>query len=148
MAISPFDKARIKMGDGAVTEVFELVCGIEEVSVSYAAQTQEQYRRDDCDAPFSVAVRTIKATGSAVDVSGNGLIDKPFVAKIIAALGKSKNYRIEIYKDNGTPAGLLDGTFSGPFLLDANNMTFTEESQATAEITLKSNGAIVWTPAP
>lgn len=142
-----FDFAVVKIGDGATTEVFTIACGLQDVTVNTVANTQDRFSRD-CAKPGSVPVRKVKATGTQQDITGSGLIDKAQVAIYLAALGKVKNYKVEAYAANGTDAGLLLGTFSGGYMMTASNISTSLEGTGSAEITLASDGAFVWTPAP
>lgn len=141
------DFAIIKIGDGAPpTEAFAIACGIQDVSINQSVGTQDRYVRD-CEKPGEIPNRKVKATGKSLDVTGSGLIDKAQIAIYNSALGVAKNYKIEVYADNGTDAGTLLGTFAGSFMMTASNQLIPREGTASAEITLASNGAWAWTAA-
>ena len=141
------DFAVIKVGDGATpTEVFAIACGIQDVSVNSVANTQDRFTRD-CAKPGSVPVRKTKTTGKQLDVSGSGLIDKAHIDIFQDSLGVVKNYKIELYQDDGTDTGDLMGTFAGAFNMTAANLSVPREGVSSAEITLANHGDWTWTAA-
>ncbi len=142
-----FDFALVKMGNGATPEVFTTVCGLQDATVNRTVNTQDNFVRS-CIAPGSVPERRVKATGRQSDITGTGLTNKDEVTRVEAALGIVKNYRIEVYEDNGTSTGLLLGTWAGPFMMTSANNSIPRESNAAFELTLVSDGAMTWTAAP
>lgn len=141
------DFAIIKIGDGATpTEAFAIACGIQDVSINQSVGTQDRFSRD-CAKPGEIPNRKVKATGKSLDVTGSGLIDKAQIAIYNSALGVAKNYKIEVYADNGTDVGALLGTIAGSFMMTASNMSIPREGTASAEVTLANNGAWTWTAA-
>ena len=141
------DFAIIKIGDGATpTEAFAIACGIQDVSINQAVGTQDRFSRD-CAKPGEIPNRKVKATGKSLDVTGSGLIDKAQIAIYNSALGVAKNYKIEVYADDGTDTGTLLGTIAGSFMMTASNMSIPREGTASAEVTLANNGAWTWTAA-
>lgn len=140
------DFAVIKIGDGATpTEVFTVLCGIDQVSVNRVVNTSDRFRRD-CAKPGAVPDRKVQATGTQVDISGSGVFNVSQVGAFTDALGVVKNYRIEIGQRDGTDAGDILGHFTGPFMLTAHNISVGDEG--SAEITLASDGDVVWTATP
>lgn len=140
------DFALIKMGDGAGSETFAAICGIESVKINSVARTQDRYRRD-CAKPGKPAVRKAKATGKQLDITGSGGVDKAGIDTLNTALGVSKNYKVELYKNDGTDSGTLQGTFAGAFILTASNMSLDANGDSSGEITLANDGAWTWTAA-
>jgi len=140
-----FDFALVKMGDGASPEVFTQICGIEAAQVNITANTSDHFARD-CAKPGAVAFRRVKTDGRQMDVSGTGLSNADTVADFIGAIGLSKNYKIEGYRRDGSDTGELLGTFSGPFVMTAFNLSIT--GSATGEVNLASDGEYTYTPAP
>ena len=140
------DFAVIKIGDGATpTEVFTIACGIQDVNINRTINTDDRFTRD-CAKPGSVPVRKVKATGRQLDITGAGLIDKTQIDTFGDALGLVKNYKIEIYQDDGTDTGDLMGTFAGGFMMSAANMSIPRNGTASAEVTLANHGDWTWTP--
>lgn len=140
------DFALVKMGDGAGPEVFTAFCGIESVSINNAVSTADRTRRD-CAKPGKPGVRRIKSTGKSQTISGSGGVDKADITKFDTALGLVKNYKIELYKYDGTDAGTLMGTFAGAYMLTAQNMSLDANGDSSGEITLESDGLWTWTAA-
>ncbi|MES2904630.1 MAG: phage tail tube protein [Pseudomonadota bacterium] len=141
------DFALIKIGDGATpSETFAAICGIEGVSISRVANTQDRARRD-CATPGKPAVRRSRTVSKQMDVSGNGAVDKANIAAFDAALGIVKNYKVELYKYDGTDAGTLMGTFAAAFNLTAANMNLDSNGDSNGEINLASDGTWTWTAA-
>ena len=141
------DFAIIKIGDGAGPEVFTIACGLQNVSVNAVANTADRFVRD-CTKPGEVPYRKVRTTGKQMDVTGDGLIDKAQIDIYLDNLGIKRNYQVELYIDDGSDAGVLLGEYTGNFVMTASNQSISREGDSTAEITLASNGAWVWTPAP
>lgn len=143
-----FDFALIKMGNGATpTELFETICGMQDVTLNETVNTNDRFVRD-CAKPGEVPQRRVQPSGKQTDMTGTGLTNADNIADVRAALGVSKNYRVEVYKRDGTDAGELLGTFAGPFVMTSSNLNMSLETPGSAEITLASDGAITYTPAP
>ena len=139
------DFALVKIGDGEAVEAFTAICGIENVSISRTANTNDRFRRD-CATPGRPAVRRSRTTGKQMDVSGTGGVDKASIADFEAALGVVGNYEIEIYQYDGTDTGDLMGTFTGAFNMTAANMSFDANGDSSGEVSLASDGTWTWTP--
>lgn len=141
------DFALVKIGDGATpTEVFTVLCGLQDTNINRVANTSDRFVRD-CAKPGEIPNRKVKTTGKQLDVTGSGLIDKAQIDVFEDALGAAKNYKIELYADDGTDAGDLLGTFAGAFVMTAANMSVPRDGSASAEVTLASHGAWTWTAA-
>jgi hypothetical protein len=140
------DFALIKYGDGDDPEVFAAICSIEDVTVNETANTTDRARRD-CAKPGLPAVRRVKTISTQVDVTGTGGIDKAAIATVRGILGISTNFKIELYKQDGTDAGELYGTYAGPFVMTANNLSLAANGDSNGEVTLASDGAVTWTAA-
>ena len=140
------DFALIKVGDGATPEVFTAICGIENVSINRVANTSDRNRRD-CAKPGQPAVRRSKTTSKQMDITGTGGVDKADIEAFDDALGVVKNYKVELYKYDGTDTGDLMGTFAGAFNLTSANMSLDANGDSSGEITLASDGTWTWTAA-
>lgn len=136
------DWAHIKMGDGAEPEVFTMICGITDVTINQSANSSDRFVRD-CTTPGAVPLRKTKVSGKQLDISGTGLSNADTIEDLNAALGKVKNYKIELYQDDGTDAGNLLGTYSGAFRMTSSNMSATRDGDSSGEVALASDGA--WT---
>ena len=141
------DFALIKMGDGAATEVFTTICGIQDVTVNQTVNTTDRFVRD-CAKPGEVPNRKTKVNGKQLDISGSGLSNVDTIATLNAALGVVTNYKIELYADDGTDAGDLLGTYSGAFRMTSNNLSVPREGEASGDINLASDGAWTYAAAP
>ncbi|PXW75982.1 phage tail tube protein [Blastomonas natatoria] len=140
------DFALIKVGNGASPEVFAAICGIENVSINRVANTTDRNRRD-CAKPGAPGVRRSKTTSKQMDITGTGGVDKADIDAFDDALGVVKNYKVELYKYDGTDTGALMGTFAGAFNLTSANMSLDANGDSSGEITLASDGAWTWTAA-
>lgn len=139
------DFALIKIGDGATpTEVFTTVCGMRQVGINRTVATSDRFVRD-CAKPNKIASRKVRTTGKQLDLTGSGLINKTDIAAFDAALGKVKNYKVELYVDDGTDTGTLMGTFAAAFVMTAANLSLQEGGDASSEVTLASHGDWTWT---
>lgn len=139
------DFAIIKVGDGAGPEVFTIACGIQNVSINSVANSTDRFVRD-CAKPGETPYRKSKTTGKQQDITGGGLTDKASIDVFLDALGVTKNYKVELYADDGTDAGDLLGTIAGAYKMGAANLNLQRDGDSTAEITLASQGAWTWTP--
>jgi len=141
------DFALIKMGDGESPEVFAIICGLQDATVNETVNTNDRFVRD-CAKPAEVPHRRVQTTGKQTDITGTGLTNAEEVARVRAALGVSKNYRVECYQKDGTDVGVLLGTYAGPFVMTSKNMNLSLESPGSVEITLASDGPMTYTEAP
>lgn len=126
--------------------VFTLLCGIESVNINRSAQTSETYRRD-CAKPNRPGTRKLRVTGSSWSISGSGSDNVDIEATITDAFGVRKAYKVELYRDDGTDAGALMGTYAGSGILTTRNQAYSQENAGTSEITLEGEGALTWTAA-
>lgn len=140
------DFALIKMGDGAGTEVFTVMCGLTNVTVNRTANSQDKFTVD-CAFPGRVPVRTQRIQGRQLDISGTGLTNADDIDRFDEALGNLKNYKVEMYKRDGTDAGVLIGTYALASKMTAANLTINIEGDSTAEVTLPSHGTWTYTAA-
>lgn len=138
------DFAIIKVGDGALPEVFTTACGIQNVTINTVANATDRFVRD-CAKPGETPFRKSKTTGKQQDITGSGLTDKASIDIFLDALGVTKNYKIELYADDGTDAGDLLGTVAGAYKMGAANLNLQRDGDSTAEITMASQGAWTWT---
>jgi hypothetical protein len=141
------DFALIKIGDGATpTEVFTALCGMRNVTVNRTVSSSDRFVRD-CAKPNKIATRKVRVTGKQLDLTGSGLTNKADIAAFDSAIGKVKNFKVELYSDDGTDTGLLQGTFACAFVMTAANLTLTEGGDAASEVTLANHGDWTWTAA-
>lgn len=138
-----FDFAVLKIGDGGGPEQFDISCGKQDITLTFAANSTDRFVRD-CAKPGEVPFRKAKVTGKQLDISGSGLTDVTAFGTELEYLGKHKNVKVELYADDGTDAGSLLGTVSGEFLVNALTIGAPREGDSSAEIGLASNGEWAW----
>lgn len=138
------DYVLVKAGDGETPEEFVLWCGIENAGINSTVNTSDRARRD-CENPAAVPQRKVKVISEQTDISGSGVYYAEDRAAMMAKLGIRSNYQIEEYTRLTPTTGELIGTHEGPFVMTANNISIGTED-ATAEITLASDGAVTYTP--
>lgn len=141
-----YDFAQIKIGNGADPEVFTVVCDMTQVNVNEGAETSTKYRRD-CAKPGAPAKRRSRVTGTFWDITGTGLVNNPQNATMRAAVGVRKNYEVDVFRDDGTDAGELLGTYSGEAIMTARNLSMDREGDSGQEITLEGQDALTFTAA-
>jgi len=127
--------------------VYTLFCGIESVNINRAAQTSETYRRD-CAKPNRPGTRKIRVTGSSWTITGSGSDNIDIDTQMTDAFGVRKNYKVELFEDDGTDSGASLGTYTGNAIMTARNQNYSQDSAGTAEITLEGEGTLLWTVAP
>lgn len=138
--------ALIKKGNGAQPEVFEVLCGLRDVTINRGTQGSDRYGYD-CAKPNAPGFRLQRITGKQLDISGSGLTNADDIPDMEEALGVLKNYQVELYSDDGSATGDLLGTYAYASHMTAANMNLTREGQATADVTLPSHGSWTYTPA-
>jgi len=141
-----FALVKIKTAAGPPA-VFTLLCGIEGVTINRTAQTSERYRRD-CAKPNRPGTRKLRVTGSSWSISGTGSDNIDLEEEYSDAFGVRKDYTVELYRDDGTDAGDLMGSYAGTALMTTRNQAYSQDGDSgTAEITLEGEGLLVWTAA-
>jgi len=126
--------------------VFTLLCGIEGVTINRTTQTSETYRRD-CALPNRPGQRKMRVTGSSWSISGSGSDNIDLEDEMADAFGVRQTYNVELYKDDGTDAGDLMGTYAGSAMMTTRNQSYSQENAGTVEITLEGEGLLAWTVA-
>jgi hypothetical protein len=126
--------------------VFTTLCGLENANVNESVQTRERYRRD-CAKPNRPGQRKLSATGSSWQVTGSGVINIDQEDVLGDVKGVIQNYKIECYKDDGTDAGDLLGTWAGSGMLTTRNRSIQIEGDSGLEVTIEGQDDLVWTPA-
>lgn len=140
-----FALIKVKTADGPPA-VYSLLCGMEGVTINRTTQTSESYRRD-CAKPNRPGTRKLRNTGSSWSIGGSGTDNIDLEEDMTDSFGVRKDYNIELYKDDGTDAGELMGTYAGNAMMTTRNQSYSQDSAGTAEITLEGEGDLVWTAA-
>lgn len=140
------DWALIKAGDGETVETFTLICGIQDVTINQTVNTTDRAVRD-CEAPGAVPTRKTKVNSKQLDISGSGLSNTQEEVRLNALLGTLNNYRVELYREGPTDAGVLLGTYAGEFRMTAKNLNATRDGTSSMDVSLASNGAWTYTDA-
>lgn len=125
--------------------IFRSICGIEGVSINRSTQTGEQYRRD-CAKPNRPAQRRVRVNGNSFSVSGTGIDNVDEESLLGPILGRKLNWRVPLYKDNGTDTGQLLGTYIFRGILAARNQSWTQDAEATVELTIEGENSLIWIP--
>lgn len=126
--------------------VFTMLCGVENGNVNESVQTSERYRRD-CAKPNKPGSRRLKATGKSWQITGSGVVNVDIEDTLGDIIGVIQNYKAEAYKDDGTDAGDLMGTWAGAGMLTTRNRSIQIEGDSGLEITIEGQDELVWTAA-
>jgi predicted secreted protein len=139
----PFSKLLILIGDGATpTEAFEAPCGLTTKNFELSANSNE-VQVPDCDDPDAPAwIERVVATLQGT-VTGNGVmaVESFPVWQDWALSGQPKNARIQLDE----PAM---GYYSGSFILSSFALNAELGDKVQIDITLDSDGQIIWTAVP
>jgi hypothetical protein len=137
----------LKLGDGAVVEVFTAVCLVANVSIAKTTATSEKQIRD-CINPNLPATTRTRVTSTAYSVELSGIADKDQVVILEAAFAKKKNFKIEARNDDSTNSGALMATWAGGGIMTALSWTLAQEGESSFSATIAGTGALPATPAP
>lgn len=138
-----FDFVLVKIGDGAEpTESFTLLCGLENATITEQVNTTDRFRRD-CAKPGSVPKRSSRVTGEQWEISASGVANLDQVDLLSAAKGIEKNYELEFGQRDGTDAGTIIATASGPAILTTRTINGTQE-EGSMDITLTGQDELTW----
>lgn len=139
------DAVIVKLGDGASPEVFTTICGVENATINETVQSNDRLRRD-CAKPGMIPTRKVRVTGKQWDLTGSGVTNVDQIASLKAVLGVRRNYQLIAIKYDGTDDGDVLGTFAGPGVLTARNMSLAP-NEASMEVTIAGEDELTWTPA-
>lgn len=123
-----------------------LLCGIENVNINRSVQTSESYRRD-CAKPNRAGKRKLRVTGSSWSITGSGSDNIDIDSDFTDVWGVRSVYNVELYKDDGTDAGELMGTYSGTGILTTRNQAYTQENPGSTDITIEGEDDLTWAAA-
>lgn len=137
----------IKAGDGATpTEVFTAICGVENVSLAFSANSNDRYRRD-CTKLGKPAVRKNRVVGLSLTVTGSGAMNIANFETFEDLLGIGNNYQVELRQVDGTDGGVLLGTLAGEFVMVSSTSSADINADSSGEVVLNNEGAWTWTEA-
>lgn len=135
----------LALGDGGdPTEIFNPLCGIDTRQFTYQANTTDQFTRD-CADPEDVPIRNLIVTGEQWSLSGNGSLNRAFIADLEAAKGKTRNYQFYWTEPTGD-AGVYAGYYEGPAILTNVVIDANDDNFAQISIQIESDGQWNFTP--
>lgn len=131
----------IRIGDGAETEVFAVLCGL--TAKTFSINNSEiDVTTADCTDPGDVLWTEVLAGVKRVNVSGNGLFkDEASEARInTVAMSADAKANFEIIIPDF-------GTFAGRFMVSQLDWAGDQDGGQTYALTLGSDGAVAFTAA-
>jgi predicted secreted protein len=133
-----YSKFIIYVGDGGAPELFTAPCGLTAKGLDFAAQANDVLV-PDCDDPDAPAwlERATKSLSGKITGSGVLAVESFTIWRDWCLSGLPKNCRVQLI---GT--GL--GYYAGSFLLTAFSLKANHGDKVTVDVTLDSNGQIVW----
>lgn len=140
------DFAIVKISDGGTPASFAAICGIENVSAAVAVNASDRFRRD-CAKPGIPGSRKNVVTGKTLTITASGAANIDNVELFEDLIGIAHDYEIEFRQADGSDAGVLQGTYSGSFMLMSHNLGTSPSGDSSGEIVLNNDGPWVWTPA-
>ncbi|HKF95100.1 MAG TPA: hypothetical protein VKB96_10990 [Gammaproteobacteria bacterium] len=133
----------ISAGDGAGPEVFTPLCGLFVTAFNRTVNSQDRALRD-CTNPTEIPWRVTIVNSKQFDITLGGVYNLDNRATIDALWGEKVNYRLTIFEDDGiTDVGYWEGNFTAT----AVNSGAPETDLTSLEITLASNGPVLWVDA-
>lgn len=137
----------ILKGDGAVPEVFAVLCGITTKSLADQVNTQDVATRD-CADPEDVPTRNIIATSRQWSLRGAGQMNRDQREVIDDAVGQIGNYRFMIAKKAAEVAPALNGYYGGAAMITNKTITGDDGSIIGIDLAIESDGPWDWTDVP
>lgn len=135
---------RLMLGNGATPdEAFAAPCGLLERAITLSkelGETNVPNCADEDAAPWTER----DVTSKSASIEGSGVLDADALPiwQSFYDDDSSRNCRIELWR-NGAKVGYWQGAFH----IESFNPAAPEEGRVTLEISLQSDGAVVWTPA-
>lgn len=142
----PFADFVVQLGNGATPEVFSAPCGFIKTSLKHNSQSSDTVV-PDCDDPGAPSFTQAAVYGLSIEVSGSGVLAMESVPtwRNWWLSGADKNVRI-IFNLPGANNG---GFYSCAALLTeftADVDLKSEGARTQIAVTIKSDGAVTWTP--
>lgn len=134
---------RLLLGDGADPEGFATPCGLLERAITLSKELGET-NVPDCDDEDAAPWTERDVTAKSATISGSGVLDEDAlpVWRGFYESDVSKNCRIELWRN-----GAKVGHWQGAFHIESFNPAAPEAGRVTLEISLASDGAVLWTAA-
>ena len=136
-----FSGYRVLLGDGASPEQFSSPCGFTERSFSLNRELSET-NSPDCQNEDAPSWLERDVTSMSATISGQGVLEATALPLWIEKLEttESFNARVELWRE-----GAKVGMWAGAFQLESFETAATRGERATVNVTMQSDGAIVWT---
>lgn len=136
-----FGKFLLMLGDGNSPEVFGQPCGLTAKAFNQTNTTVESIV-PDCDDPDAPADVERGITSKSRDISGSAILNAESFPTWQAFYDADASQNVRIY-----PMGPTGGYYAGKFVLATFNIAAPAIGQkSTGDITLQSDGPVVWTP--
>lgn len=142
----PYSKFIISVGDGAApTEAFTAPCGLTAKGFDITGQANDTLV-PDCDTPDAPAwlERAMRSLSGKITGSGVLAVESFDIWRDWALSGLPRNCRVELIGDVTDPLGY----FAGSFLLTAFALKANHGDKVTVDVTMDSDGQIIWVPVP
>jgi len=134
----------VQVGDGASPEVFSAPCGLTSRGINKSASTNEQTVPDCADEDG--AAWTARSTDAlSAEISGSGVMDRDAYALWNEWFESAEARNVRVVVVGNLAAG--GGHHAGAFILTAFNSTGERGQRVNVEVTLSSDGAVLWVPA-
>lgn len=121
------------------------LCGLTTRNLTHQFNTNDEFIRD-CQDPSGVPFRVVNVTGEQFDVSGTGLFNRAQADLLRRLGGKSRKFRFVMSEDAEDPVD--GGYYEGNFVCSNIQYGAQDGAYVTIQITLVSDGQILWYPAP
>jgi hypothetical protein len=134
----------IKIGDGAVPEVFTHNCSINAQRAFTRSSQLNEFNVPDCNDPDLMAVTEREKVSLSSTITGSGILNTPDVPFFNAYYESAspKNVRVAMDQVLGADGG---GFWSGAFLLESIEFSGDRGGKTEVTLTLQSTGAITFT---
>lgn len=124
---------------------YNVLCGMEGVTINRVVQTSERYVRD-CAKPNRPGNRRLRATGKSFSIGGTGFDNIDLETAYADAFGVRRSWRVRLFRDDGTDSGELLGAYTYTGILTARTSSWGQDADATSEISIEGEGELVWQP--
>lgn len=141
----PGSKLLIEIGDGATpTEVFDQPCALNSKGINFTAAANEQ-NVPDCDDPDAAMWIARTVTTLSAEVAGSGILAlesyEIWREWFASALFRNAHVKVDVPAPDG-------GYYSGRFILSNFNTTGNQGELSQVEVTMQSDGPVLWVASP